>query len=195
MPNVAIIIPVYNVELYLDRCVKSIINQTFTDFSLILVDDGSPDFCPDMCDNWAKKDNRITVIHKQNQGLSAARNTGIEYAKSNGFQWIFFVDSDDWIHKKTIEVLYYAAIENNVSVACCNFIKTQGEPLEDILNTTVNIVSASDFYLNKNIIATVACAKLYRTECFRNIRYPVGKIHEDEFVTYKILFACDKIAY
>lgn len=107
MPKVSFIVPVYNVEKYIDQCIKSILNQTLKDFELILVDDGSPDNCPALCDEYAVKDSRIKVIHKKNAGVSAARNTGIEVATG---EWAYFVDSDDWIEDNAAEILYNDAL-------------------------------------------------------------------------------------
>ncbi len=109
-PLVSVVVPVYNVEKYLNRCVESIVNQTYTNLEIILVDDGSPDNCPDMCDDWAEKDARIRVVHKENQGLGMARNTGIENANGN---YIFFFDSDDYVDITIVEKCINAAIDNN----------------------------------------------------------------------------------
>ena len=108
MPKISVIVPVYKVEKYLDRCVRSVLAQTFRDFELILVDDGSPDSCPQMCDDWAKKDSRIKVIHQNNQGLSAARNTGIRAASG---EYINFIDSDDWVADTLLSDLYRLLIK------------------------------------------------------------------------------------
>ena len=110
MPQISVIVPIYKVEQYLERCVDSILNQTFTDFELVLVDDGSPDNCGAICDEYAKKNERIVVIHKENGGLSDARNAGIEWALNNsGSEWITFIDSDDWVHIDYLEYLYNSA--------------------------------------------------------------------------------------
>ena len=192
MELVSIIIPIYNVEKYVHRCVDSVINQTYRNLEIILVDDGSPDDCGKICDEYAKKDNRIKAIHKENGGLSDARNYGIESATG---EWLFFLDSDDWIHPQTIEKLYDAAIKNDVSVSICNYSQTEEEsPAVDIYKNA-ELWTPKDLYLKHHVTATIACAKLYRNYCFKNIRYPVGKIHEDEFITYKILFAQEKIAF
>ena len=107
VPEVSVIVPIYNVELYLSRCIDSILAQTFTDFELILVDDGSPDKCGEICDKYAAQDKRIHVIHKENGGLSDARNAGIEWTLNNtSCLWITFVDSDDWVHPEYLEILY-----------------------------------------------------------------------------------------
>ena len=109
MPKISFIVPVYNVEDYLEQCIDSILNQTFTDFECILIDDGSTDKCPLLCDEYAKTDERIKVIHQKNSGVSAARNTGIEVAKG---EWVYFVDSDDWLQLDAAEILYKDAIEH-----------------------------------------------------------------------------------
>ena len=110
---VTVVLPVYNVEQYLDRCINSVVNQTYKNLEIILVDDESPDNCPKMCDEWAKMDSRIKVIHKKNQGLGYARNTGIDNATG---EYIYFVDSDDYIALDTIELAYKAAVENNADI-------------------------------------------------------------------------------
>lgn len=194
---ISVIVPIYNVEKYLNRCVDSILNQSFSDFELILVDDGSPDNCGKICDEYAKKDNRVIVIHKQNGGLSDARNAGIEWALQNSdSEWITFIDSDDWIHKDYLKLLYNAVKDNNVDVSVCRFVRTTGE--DDLSNesndASVKLWSPEDFFVNDVVNAAIACAKLYRKPLFKDIRYPYGRIHEDEFTTYKVLFQNDKIA-
>lgn len=189
MPTISVIVPVYKVEAYLDRCVESILAQTFKDFELILVDDGSPDNCPAMCDAWAEKDSRIKVIHKENGGLSDARNVGFEASCG---EWISFIDSDDYVHANMLQALYNAVQAHGVKVSTCGFAATAGEPLEDNPDLTANLWSAEDFYVQRNVNATVAWGKLYHRSVV--LPYPKGKLHEDEFVTYRILFACENIA-
>ena len=113
-PKISVIVPVYKVEKYLNKCVDSIVNQTFTDIEIILVDDGSPDNSGKMCDDWSQKDRRIRVIHKENGGLSDARNRGIQ--ESSG-EYIIFIDSDDFIEPKMLEVLYNLATDHDADVA------------------------------------------------------------------------------
>lgn len=192
MSMVSVIVPVYKVESYLDRCVQSILCQSFSDFELILVDDGSPDNCGKICDEYARKDSRIKVIHKKNGGLSEARNYGIDSATG---EWLFFLDSDDWIHPQTIEKLYEAAVENNVSVSMCGYSETNGESPAVDVSEKAEMWLPKELYLKHRITSTIACAKLYKKECFKNIRYPIGKLHEDEFVTYRVLFEQEKIAF
>lgn len=197
MPVISVIVPVYRVEAYLNRCIQSILNQTYKDFELILIDDGSPDNCPTMCDEYAKQDSRIHVIHQENGGLSSARNAGIDWVFENSdSEWITFIDSDDWVHSEYIDYLLTAAIDNNVIVSSCSFLRVDEEnsvSAPNILDSV--IIDPETFFVKNNTNATIACGKLYNKICFNDIRFPVGKIHEDEFTTYKILFSCKKVAF
>ncbi len=188
---ISIIVPVYKVDAYLHRCVDSILAQSFLDFELILVDDGSPDECGNICDEYAARDDRIRVIHQANAGLSAARNAGMEIAQG---EWFSFVDSDDYVHPKMIEALYDAVMMHRVKVSACAYIETTGEEIPTSEKLSANLWDTERFYTERNVNATVAWGKLYHRDCFREIRYPVGKLHEDEFVTYRILFANENIA-
>ena len=195
MPLISVIVPVYKVESYLPRCVDSILSQSMTDFELILVDDGSPDHCGELCDEYAKKDSRVHVIHQVNGGLSAARNAGLDWVFINSdSKWLSFVDSDDWVQPNYLEALYEAAKREKVDISICGFVKTLGDaiPKSDVI--TESKQPTEQFYIEKTINATIVCGKLYKKECFQNIRFPVGKIHEDEFVTYKILFHYEYVA-
>lgn len=122
MPEISIIVPIYKTEKYLNRCVNSLINQTFKNFELILVDDGSPDACPVLCDKWGKRDTRIKVIHKKNGGLSSARNAGLNIAQG---KYIGFVDSDDWIEPDMYELLYNAAEKYQTDYSAVNMLITK----------------------------------------------------------------------
>ncbi len=197
MPTISVIVPVYKVEKYIHRCVDSILGQTFPDFELILVDDGSPDNCGAICDEYAEKDSRVTVIHQKNGGLSAARNAGIDWAFANSdSQWLTFVDSDDWIHPRTLEILLEAANTCGVKISVCGYQEVQmQEPYEIIQETEYEKVVPNDFYVESAPNGIVAWGKLYQKNCLKKIRYPMGKIHEDEFVTYRILYAQPYIAY
>lgn len=194
MNSICIIVPVYNVEKYIRRCIDSILNQTFADFKLILIDDGSPDNCPEICDEYATIDSRIIVIHQINQGLSAARNVGIEYAISNKIsEWITFIDSDDWIERKFLESLYLSAVRENVLISVCNFQETDGEITYNNA-MGARIVSPDDVYfMNSDGIDAHAWGKLYKLELFTAIRFPVGKLYEDLFVIHEILFSQSRI--
>ena len=197
MPTISVIVPVYKVEKYLGRCVDSILTQTYRDFELILVDDGSPDRCGELCEGYAARDSRVHVIHQENGGLSAARNTGIDWVFANSdSQWFTFIDSDDWVHPEMLAQLLNAAVQQDVNISVCGYGETEGAQPE-VPNGTMEVAlwSPKEFYTRHFINATVAWGKLYRRSCFENTRYPVGKIHEDEFVTYRLLFGCEKIAF
>lgn len=147
-PLVTIVVPIYNVEKYLDRCIKSIVNQTYSNLDIILVDDGSPDNCPAICDDWAKKDKRIKVIHKKNAGLGMARNSGIE--KATG-KFIFFIDSDDYIELNTVELCCKAAIENNADNVLYGFnkIRDDGKIICSVIPTPIKTIYSGDDVINK----------------------------------------------
>lgn len=195
MPTISVIVPVYKVEPYIRRCIDSILAQTYADFELILIDDGSPDNCGMICDEYAGKDSRIHVIHQENGGLSAARNAGIDWAFANSDSaWLTFIDSDDWVHPEYLERLLNAAVENDLSVSICGYAQTDGnEPEIDPEMLSPVVWDTEDFYVKHNVNAVIACGKLYRKECFEIIRYPLGKLHEDEFTTYKILFQYEHV--
>jgi len=196
MPQISVIVPAYKVEPYLHRCVDSILAQTFTDFELILVDDGSPDNCGVICDEYAAKDARIHVIHQENGGLSAARNAGIDWAFANSdSKWLSFIDSDDWVHPCFLEYLYRAVKENPVSVSACSFRKTGEYMLYPAPPFSARIMNWDSFYLQSPVTGTIACSKLYRKQLFEGLRYPFGKLHEDEFLTYRILDRAGTVAY
>lgn len=197
MAMIGVIVPVYNVEPYIRRCVDSILAQTYEGFDLVLVDDGSPDHSGAICDEYARQDARIHVIHQENAGLSAARNAAIDWLLSNSeCQWLTFIDSDDWVHPEFLQRLLSAAEENDVLVSVCGYAETGGEAPVIVPEMLEPVVMAPDvFYRDRVANATIACAKLYHKRCFEQIRYPVGKIHEDEFVTYRLLFMAPAIVY
>lgn len=194
---ITIVVPVYKVEKYLNRCVDSILNQTYQDFEVLLVDDGSPDNCGKICDEYVKKDCRIFVIHQKNSGLSAARNTGINwFYKRNRSDYITFVDSDDWLHPDYLKILTDGIIENKVKISVCDFKRVTAEtPHENYNNVNFELTSPEDFLVNHFWQYNYACGKLYHKSVFDDIRYPIGKIFEDTFTTYKVLHKCDEIAY
>ena len=194
---ITIVVPVYNVEKYLSRCVDSILDQTYTDFELLLVDDGSPDNCGKICDEYVKKDDRIFVIHQKNGGLSAARNTGIDwFYKQNRSNYITFVDSDDWLHPDYLKILLNGITENHVEISVCDFQRVIKEPPHkyyDRLN--FELTSPEAFLLNHFWQYNYACGKIYHKRLFEDVRYPVGKNFEDTYTTYKVLHKCEKLAY
>lgn len=194
---ITIVVPVYKVEKYLKRCVISILNQTYTDFELLLVDDGSPDNCGKMCDEYANKDSRIFVIHQKNGGLSAARNTGLNwFYEQKRSDYITFVDSDDWLHPEYLRILMDGITENHVKISVCDFKRVLDEsPYENHYNVNFELTSPEDFLVNHFWQYNYACGKLYHKSVFYDVRYPIGKIFEDTFTTYKVLHKCKKIAY
>ena len=195
---ITIIVPVYKVEDYLQRCVDSILCQTYGELEIILVDDGSPDRCGEICEEYAKGDPRIKVIHKENGGLSDARNAGIEQASG---RYITFLDSDDWVHEEYVERLYGLLNETGADVSSCGYLTTGSEQIsEDLSAESVyeftgeealdQLVAFGDLHAQM----IVAWGKLYKTELFDGIRFPYGRIHEDEFTTYKLLYRAGKVA-
>lgn len=185
MAEISIIVPVYQVEKYISQCIESILAQTFTDFELILVDDGSKDNSGKICDEYAEKDKRIRVLHKENGGLSDARNKGLDNASGNYFM---FVDSDDYIAPNMAECLYQNIIKEDADIAACNFRYVFEEDVEEDFSTEnkAEVLSGKEiFYNRKNErnygFWTVAWNKLYKAETFKNMRFRFGKYHEDEF--------------
>ena len=196
MPEVSIVVPIYNVEPYLKRCVDSILSQTFPDFQLILVDDGSPDNCGKICDEYAKKDSRIHVIHQENGGLSAARNSGIDWVFEQSYtKWITFIDSDDWVTPNYLELLISIAREYQVNIVVGSSQHAhEGDTFSECSYGDILKYTPEEFWVKDKDLATVAWAKLYLTALFNAIRYPVGKLHEDEFTTHLLLFSQNMIA-
>ena len=197
MAKISVIVPVYNVEAYIDGCINSILSQTFQEFELILVDDGSPDKCGTICDEYAKKDNRIAVIHQENGGLSKARNTGIEWVfKNSDSEWITFIDSDDRVHCKMLEFMYNSIAESSTDIVVGDYQKVFSfDNLVESEQYRKRIYNASDFFAENTQKATVAVCKLYRKILFKDCRFPNGKLHEDVFTTYKLFAKANKIVY
>lgn len=200
MLKISIIVPVYNVEQYLENCIESILNQTFKDYELILVDDGATDKSGEICDKYEKKDSRIRVIHKSNGGLSSARNAGLDVACG---KYIGFVDSDDSIHPKMYEILYDLAQKYKSDISCCNYKHTYSlvnEEREEMKLTEViemdNIQAVNTLYdKDIGVRLVVAWNKLYSRDLFENLRYEVGRIHEDEFIAHRLLYKSNKTVY
>lgn len=193
---VSIIIPIYKVEPYLRRCLDSIVNQTYTNLEIILVDDGSPDNCPQICDEYAEKDKRIVVLHKENGGLSDARNVGLDICKG---EYISFVDSDDWVDEKYIEILLELAIKENADIAIGENIQTSDICSKPDNSSKIQTYSSKEalyhLFSQNHIAFTISCGKLYRKELFSNLHFPIGKYHEDEFTTYILFYRSKKIVY
>lgn len=202
-PLISIIIPVYNVEEYIKACLNSAIEQTYENLEIILVDDGSTDNSGKICDEYAKKDNRIRVIHKQNGGLSDARNAALEVFSG---EYIALVDSDDYIATEYIEKLYNALIKYDADISVCSEQRVEINDKGDIKNTKnayrryngellMTAEQALDNYLRQDLFDTTACEKLYKAECFKGIRYPFGFACEDLGTTHKTFLKSKKVAY
>lgn len=195
---ISIVIPIYNVDKYIEKCLNSVVKQTYKNIEIILVDDGSPDNCGKICDSYANNDKRIKVIHKENGGLSDARNVGIEIA--NG-KYITFVDSDDYIELDYIEYLYTLMKKYNTKISFCkvnvvfNENNTDNKPNNsDQSDYKWTKIQALEDVLYANNFDVSAYAKMYLTEHFKNVRYPKGKLFEDNDTTYKLIDKNDYIA-
>lgn len=199
-PMISIIVPIYRVEKYLKKCVDSILVQTYKNFELILVDDGSPDNCPAICDEYAKQDDRVVVVHKKNGGLSDARNAGLDIAKG---EYIGFVDSDDYISPIMYETLMNRIISDQSDLAMCKYmcIYDSGEIIKkEKSDKTISkkCYSPKEFILElfmpHGVDYVVAWSKLYKKEIFNKLRFPIGKQHEDEFIIHSVVAQCKKIS-
>lgn len=196
MAALSIIVPVYRVEKYLHKCIDSILDQTFKDFELILIDDGSPDECGKICDEYAHRDPRVRVIHQENKGLSAARNAGIDIAKG---QFIAFVDSDDWVEANIYEVLIENIVKSNTDIAVCgirNFFESNPYKEDKRSEQIRNMVLLKDqcfemVFCKDDCISVAAWNKVYKKEIFDDLRYPKGQIYEDNFLILDVLSKCD----
>jgi len=202
-PLISVIIPVYKVEQYLADCVDSVIAQSYKKLEIILVNDGSPDDCGWICDQYASQDPRVQVIHKANGGLSDARNAGLEKAKG---EFIAFVDSDDIVHERFIELLY--AKMGGADMAFCDYQAVvdavEANAFENDMDDGVilrrfsgnKVLSNMDNLIRKESpIVTLAWNKLYKRRLWDTLRYPKGRIHEDEFVIHHLIFRCDRIHF
>lgn len=195
---ISVIVPVYNVLEYLDRCISSIVCQSYENLEIILVDDGSTDGSGDICDSWGRRDPRIKVIHKVNGGLSDARNAGIDVASG---EYISFIDSDDFVLKDYFQYLYDLIVSVNADMSVCQVInvdesdKTIHEPGLTVDKVIRGNTQCMDAFLSDASIDTTAWRKLYRKSLFSDsaIRYPVGRYHEDVFTTYKLVARCEVI--
>lgn len=201
MIQISIIVPVYNIDKYINKCIDSILNQSFVNFELILVDDGSTDDSGLICDKYANEDSRIRVIHKENGGLSSARNAGLDIAKG---KYIGFVDSDDYIDKNMYKYLFEVITRDNSELAICNYREVYEDSINIGEKNKINIPSSEIYnkyeilnklYTHESGQIVVAWNKLYRKELFDEERYPIGRIHEDEFLIHRILYKCNKISY
>lgn len=199
-PLISVIVPVYNVEKYIERCIVSIVEQTYKNLEIILVDDGTPDKSGVICDEWAQRDNRIVVYHKQNGGLSDARNYGT--VKANG-ELITYIDSDDYVLPEYVEYLYNNLVAYDADISCCDFecvYKADRNLKFKENDKIINVDKVTGKNACYDLMAgiywqyyVVAYGKLYKKQIIDKYQYPIGRYHEDEATTYKYLYSADYV--
>ena len=192
---ISVVIPVYNVEKYLERCLDSILNQSYSNLQIIIVDDGSTDTSGKICDRYAMKDSRIQVFHKENGGLSDARNFGLEHICG---KYVSFIDSDDYVSKDYIKYLYGLIETVDADISACKHLESNKENYEFELTKPCGICiysreEALERLCYQKGVTTSAWAKLYKTQLFKSIRFPNGKLYEDESTFYKLLENSEKM--
>lgn len=198
MPEISVIVPVYKAEQYLDRCVKSILEQTYQNFELILVDDGSPDNSPSLCDEWVKNDNHIYVIHKENGGASSARNAGLKIAKG---RWIAFADSDDWLDRTALKTLYDLANQYNVPMAIGGMRVVQKyTDASIVMKQNAKVLSNADlmsrfFRLNGEPDTHSVCGAIIRRDILEDYSFIEGRMNEDVETCYYLARKCEAAVY
>ena len=195
--RISVIVPIYNVQQCIERCVLSIIGQTYKNLEILLIDDGSPDQCGQLCDMYKTWDERIHVVHKKNGGLSDARNVGLDLCTGD---YVVFVDSDDWLDLDMIEVLYNTLKENQADIAECSYRNLYKDQVVEETNCSGQLILGDAIFaleamLDWRYFKPNAWNKLYKRDVIGAIRYPKGRIHEDEFTTYKIMYNAKKLAY
>lgn len=191
---ISIIVPVFNVEKYLERCIRSLIEQTYQNLEIILIDDGSTDASPMICDKWAQEDCRITAIHQENSGVSVARNLGIEIAHG---EYISFVDSDDWVDSRFIEMLYQLIVDYGCELSECGSYESCGEVHVTAYEATAEVYTkykAMKAHLEDTRYTCVVWNKLYKREIITTY-FPEGKLHEDLFWSYQIIDQCTTLVH
>lgn len=188
---ISVIVPIYNVERYLGKCIESICKQSYPNLEIILVDDGSTDQSGLLCDSYALKDNRIRVIHKQNEGLSEARNVGINAALG---AWYLFVDSDDYLDLNTAESLLKAATDESCDIAVCNMLRVyEDSKIRPFYRPSTELRVLDGEQRFETLRQPSVCNKLFRAELFENVRFPRGKFYEDTFIYHVLAFKAKRI--
>lgn len=194
---VSVIVPVFNVKPFLRRCVGSVLHQSHSNLDVILIDDGSTDGSSEVCDDLAREDARIRVIHQQNGGLSHARNVGVGVARGSV---LTFLDSDDWIHPSMVATLLRSAAQTGAEVACCHFARVwqDDESVMALASDCPAVLEGpqvmEELVGRMHTILTVACAKLYATHLWEGVTFPQGRLHEDEFTTYRVLHKANRVS-
>ncbi|HWJ77145.1 MAG TPA: glycosyltransferase [Niallia sp.] len=195
--KISVIVPVYKVEKYLEQCIKSILNQSYQNLEIILINDGSPDQCGEICDEFSRMDERIKVIHKENGGLSDARNAGLDIASGD---YIGFVDSDDWINKNMYDILINTAIKEGSDIVECKFMNvydredTFNKEDTGIIKTFSNVESLKNHFNSKYFYRCV-WSKIYKKDLFKDLRFPQNRLAEDLFLTHELFFKAKKVSH
>ena len=195
---VSVVVPIYKTEKYLRQCIESIVSQTYSDLQIIFVDGDSPDNSKKICEEYAAKDPRITILCHENEGLSSDRNVGMDIAKG---EYITFIDGDDFIAPDMIENMLKAAQSENADMVSCQVIRCEEQDTPDTVEFPKSPFSSESYtgddkmrvFMRGGKIGTTAWAKLYKTSMFSEIKYPVGKNHEDVFTTYKLIHIANKL--
>lgn len=197
MKQLFFIVPVYKVEAYLPRCMESVLGQTYGGCQTVLVDDGSPDGSPSICDEYAKKYPNVSVIHKENGGLADARNAGIEFAlaRSGDGDYLTFLDSDDFVSATFAEKMVGLCEENACAVAQCEYEKGSAANFRGAEKAPETAVFDASEALLGYRLKSMSCAKVYRADCLRDLRFKTGVINEDEFFTYRAVYAGGRTAF
>ena len=189
---ISVIVPVYNVERYLSKCIDSLINQTYKNIEVLLIDDGSTDNSGNICDEYQKKDNRISVYHKKNGGLSSARNFGISKAKG---EFLCFIDSDDYIDNNMIGLLYYGCVNNQVDISWCDKIIEYDKRVgyKKTIYTKPYLMTTEEAFANILLNDPSVCDKMFNRKLFKDVKFPEGKLFEDIITVNHLIYQCDKI--
>lgn len=197
MKKLYFIIPVYKVEEYLERCVESVLAQSYKNVGIVLVDDGSPDICPQICDRYGEKYENVHVIHKPNGGLSDARNAGLAYVsdKAESDDYITFLDSDDFVHPNFAERMITLCEENNCGMAQCGYEKGSADVFSESKGESKVFVTDAENALLGYILKSQCCAKVFRADTYSDLRFTKNVLNEDEFITYKAVFAAKTVAF
>ena len=194
-PLISVIVPIYKVELYLDRCVQSIVDQTYQNLEIILVDDGSPDACPAICDSWVARDCRIKVFHKKNGGPSSARNAGLDICRG---EYVTFVDGDDWVEADMYETLLRACNDHNTRISVCGrYVVSADDKYIDKCYALPGSISSTDFTARMFVgdcCDSSACDKLFNKSLWDNVRFPDGRIYEDVAIMYRVVLNSERVA-
>ena len=193
-PLVSVIVPVYKVEPWLERCLDSLVNQTLKEIEIIVIDDGSPDRCGEICDAYAVKDSRFRVVHQENRGLSAARNVGIELAQAD---YLMFVDSDDWVDPEFCRLPYEAAVEHGADIVIFQYERVRGTAHKIIPENTAEGMKTKDeaIWMLFHGLGVTVWNKLYHRILFSVNRFPVGRLCEDLAITHRTIYEAERVFY